>query len=121
MPSLFERLGGRDAVALAVQRFYRKVLTDDRIAHFFEDVDMEAQIAKQAAFLTMVFGGPAEYAGEELRAAHAHLVERGLRDEHVDAVLEHLGATLREVGAAEADVVEVLSIAEGARGEVLNR
>ena len=39
--------------------FYRKVLADERISRFFDDVDMERQAAKQKAFLTMVTSGPA--------------------------------------------------------------
>ena len=57
-PTLYEQLGGQPAVDAAVDLFYRKVLTDDRISRFFVDVDMDKQIAKQKAFLTMVFGGP---------------------------------------------------------------
>lgn len=56
--SLFERLGGQNAVNAAVDIFYRKMLMDDRVNYFFDDVDMEQQILKQKGFLTMVFGGP---------------------------------------------------------------
>ncbi|MFG0315878.1 MAG: group 1 truncated hemoglobin [Planctomycetota bacterium JB042] len=121
MSTLFERLGGRDAVDQAVRLFYRRVLTDERISRFFDDVDMDRQMAKQAAFLTMAFGGPTAYDGKDMRDAHAHLLERGLNDGHVDAVVEHLVATLRELGAAEADIREVTNIAEGARADVLGR
>ena len=38
------------ALDAAVDVFYRKVLTDDRISHFFDDVDMDRQIAKQKSF-----------------------------------------------------------------------
>lgn len=55
--SLFERLGGQNAVNTAVDIFYRKMLMDDRVNYFFDDVDMEQQILKQKGFLTMVFGG----------------------------------------------------------------
>jgi hemoglobin len=56
-PSLYEQLGGEAAVDAAVDVFYRKVLSDDRVSSFFDDIDMDQQIAKQKAFLTMVFGG----------------------------------------------------------------
>lgn len=39
--SLYEELGGAPAVDAAVDIFYRKVLSDDRITHFFDSVDME--------------------------------------------------------------------------------
>lgn len=118
-PSLFEQLGGEAAVNAAVDLFYRKVLVDDRISHYFEHVDMDYQIAKQKAFLTMVFGGPASYSGKDMRAGHAHL--KGLNDAHVDAVIENLGSTLRELGVGEDLIAKVAGIAESARADVLNR
>jgi len=36
--SLYEKIGGQAAVDAAVDIFYRKVLTDDSIADFFDDV-----------------------------------------------------------------------------------
>jgi hemoglobin len=119
--SLYEQLGGEAAVNAAVDLFYRKVLTDDRVSSFFDDVDMDRQIAKQKAFLTMVFGGPVAYSGKDMRVGHAHLVERGLNDSHVDAVIELLGETLSELGVAPELVARVAGIAESVRGDVLSR
>ena len=119
--SLYERLGGAPAFQAAVDDFYRRMLTDERVAHFFDDVDMDGQIAKQRAFLTFVTGGPAEYTGKDMREAHAHLIERGLTDVHFDVVVEHLGATLIDLGAKGEDVGEVAALAETVRGDVLGR
>jgi hemoglobin len=119
--SVYEQIGGEPAMAAAVEVFYRKVLADDRISHFFEDVDMERQAAKQKAFLTMVTGGPANYSGRDMRAGHAPLVKRGLNDMHFDAVAGHLKETLEELGVPANLVAQVLAIAESARADVLNR
>ncbi|WP_392537562.1 group 1 truncated hemoglobin [Legionella sp. 227] len=119
--SLFERLGGQNAVNTAVDIFYRKMLRDERVSHFFDDIDMEQQILKQKGFLTMVFGGPNHYSGKSMGEGHAHLIKRGLNDVHVDIVIEHLGATLKELGAAEKDIEQVAAIANSVRNEVLGR
>lgn len=119
--SLFERLGGQDAVNAAVDVFYRKMLTDERVSHFFDDIDMEQQILKQKGFLTMVFGGPTQYSGKNMREGHAHLLKRGLNDAHVDIVIEHLGATLSELGVAAEDIKHVAAIANSVRNDVLGR
>ena len=121
MTTLYERLGGAPAMEAAVDIFYRKVLTDDRISRFFEDVDMERQAAKQKAFLTMVTGGPANYTGQDMRRGHAHLVAQGLNDDHFDAVVELLAGTLTELGANAADIAEVGALANSVRDDVLNR
>lgn len=121
MSTLYERLGGETAVDAAVEIFYRKVLSDDRVNEFFDGVDMEAQISKQKGFLTMVFGGPNNYTGKDMRDGHKHLVARGLNDSHVDCIIELLGATLTELGAADSDIQEVANIANSVRDDVLNR
>lgn len=118
---LYERLGGEAAVNAAVDIFYRKVLADARISHFFDTVDMERQAAKQKAFLTLAFGGPSHYSGKDMRQGHAHLVRQGLNDSHFDAVMEHLGATLQELNVPPALIAEAAAIAEGARNDVLGR
>jgi len=119
--SLYEQIGGEAAVNAAVDIFYRKVLSDERINTFFDDVDMENQAAKQKAFLTMAFGGPHNYTGLDMRKGHAHLVERGLNDSHVDAVIEDLGDTLRELNVKEELIAQVAAIAESTRNDVLSR
>lgn len=121
MSNLFENIGGEKAVDAAVDIFYRKVLADDRISHFFDDVDMEEQIAKQKSFLTMAFGGPVNYSGLNMKEGHKHLVARGLNDSHVDAVIELLGGTLKELNVPAEYISQVAGIAESVRGQVLGR
>jgi hemoglobin len=119
--NLYDQLGGAGAVDAAVDIFYRKVLADDSIADFFEAVDMDAQRAKQKSFLTMVFGGPANYTGKDMRKAHEHLVARGLNDAHFDAVAGHLQATLKDLGVPADLIAQVMAIAGSTRDDVLNR
>src|SRR3954463_148615 len=112
MSTLYEQIGGEPAVDAAVESFYRKVLTDDRVSRFFDDVDMDRQSAKQKAFLTMVFGGPANYSGLDMQRGHLHLGERGRDDAHVEAVMELLAQTLTELGVPAAMIGQVAAIAE---------
>jgi len=119
--TLYRQLGGAAAVDAAVDVFYRKVLSDGRINSFFEGVDMDRQIGRQKAFLTMAFGGPHGYTGADLRRGHRHLVARGLNDSHFDAVVELLGMSLAELGVASALIAQVAAIAESKRNDILNR
>ena len=118
---LFEKLGGEAAVNAAVDVFYRRVLSDDRISGFFDDVDMERQAAKQKAFLTMAFGGPVNYTGADLRKGHAHLVKHGLNDSHFDAVVEDLVAALQELNVPAELIAEVGAVCETTRNDVLGK
>ena len=119
--SLYTDIGGEAAVNAAVDVFYRKVLADNRIKQFFNGVDMAKQAAKQKAFLTMAFGGPNNYTGEDMRKGHAHLVAQGLNDSHFDAVMENLGATLKELNVPDNLIAQAAAIAESTRNDVLGK
>ena len=116
--TLFDRIGGDAAVDAAVDIFYRKVLVDPRISHFFDTVDMDRQRTKQKAFLTYAFGGPANYSGMDMRAGHAHLK---LTEEHFNAVMENLGNTLKELQVPDELIAEAAKIANSVKNDVLNR
>jgi hemoglobin len=105
MSSLFERIGGEKAVERAVVLFYGKVLLDPFLTHFFDSVDMEAQIHKQKEFLTMALGGPHNYTGRHLRKAHQHLQ---IQEEHFHAVIKHLKETLVELNIHKDDLDEIM-------------
>jgi hemoglobin len=120
-PTLYEQLGGEPAVKAAVDGFYVKVLADDRVNGFFKGVDMDRQRAMQTAFLTFAFGGPNHYEGKDLRAAHAHLVAKGLNDTHFDVILEHLGATLKELGVKDELIQHAADVANSVRGDILGK
>jgi hemoglobin len=121
MKTIYERLGGEAAVAAAVPRFYEKVMGDASLAHYFDGLDMSAQIQKQIAFMTMAFGGPNRYTGRDLRTAHAKLLKKGLGDEAFDSVAMHLQSTLEELGVEAGLIGEVLQIVGSTRKDVLSR
>lgn len=124
MGSLFDKLGGAAAVDIAVDKFYERVLQDERIKHFFAETDMTKQRAHQKAFLTYAFGGTDKYDGRFMREAHKDLVEKqGLKDEHFDAVTENLMTTLKEMGVSEDLLAEVAEVAAAPqhKNDVLNQ
>ena len=117
MMSVYDDIGGAAAVDAAVDIFYRKVLADDRISHYFDTVDMEAQHAKQKAFLTVAFGGPNDYTGKDMREAHKHL---NLSEGDFTAVAEDLLATLEDLNVSKDNIDAVMTIVGGAKNDVLN-
>ncbi|MGQ4001758.1 group 1 truncated hemoglobin [Francisellaceae bacterium CB299] len=120
MKTLFEKLGGEAAVDAAVDKFYGKVLSDDRVKDFFKNTDMTKQIKHQKRFLTYAFGGSDTYSGKGMRHAHQHLVDKkGLNDMHFDVIVELLAGTLAEMGVADELIAEVGKVAETTRADVL--
>lgn len=117
MSSVFEQIGGAGAVDAAVDIFYRRVLGDPVVSHFFDTVDMDRQIGKQKAFLTMAFGGPNSYTGKDMREAHKNM---HLTEEHFGAIAGHLKGTLEELNVPENLINEVMAIAASTHDDVLN-
>lgn len=124
MTTLFEKLGGAETVDLAVDKFYERVLADDRVKRFFVNTDMEQQRSHQKAFLTYAFGSSGEYNGRYMRAAHQEMVaNQGLAGEHFDAITEDLLATLEDMGVSEDLRAEVAAVAAAPqhKKDVLNQ
>ncbi len=119
--SLYDRLGGATAVNGAAEVLYRRLLADDRINAFFAGVDVETLMRKQKRFLTYAFGGMSHFPGRPLRDSHASLVERGLGHRHFTVLVEHLDATLDELGVERRLTSEVIDIVNRTRVEVLGR
>ena len=116
--SIYARIGGQPAIDAAVELFYKKVLADKRVNHFFEEVNMRRQRAKQKAFLSAAFGGPVPYKGKDMRKAHAHL---DLTEADFNVIAGHLQATLKELKVDAGLIKEVMTVAGSTKNAVLNR
>ena len=118
---LFDLIGGKLTLAAAIGSFYRRVLADDALSHFFKDTDMAHLHARQSMFISMLLGGRVVYTGKDVGAAHAQARELGLNGTHFDAFLKHFHSALNEVGVPDDKAKEVLKLLESNRSAVLNR
>ena len=116
--SLYQKIGGKAAINAAVDLFYKKVLADERVNHFFEDVNMKRQHNKQKAFLSAALGGPEPWKGKDMRKAHASL---DLDESHFGAIAENLQKTLEELKVKKELIDQVMAVVASTKDEVLNR
>ena len=89
--SLYDRLGGKDAITAVVDDFVANVAADTRINGFFGGADipnLKKQLVDQICAAT---GGPCKYTGKTMKQAHASM---GITSEHFDALLEDFGKAL---------------------------
>jgi len=117
--SLYQKLGGKAAIDAAVEAFYVKVLADERVKHFFDDINMNKQRRKQKEFLSAAFGGPIPWTGKDLRKAHANVA--GLNETHFNAIAENLKSTLEDLKVKKELIDQVMAIAGSVKDDVLNR
>ncbi len=118
---LYQTIGGSSTVDAAIRSFYRRVLEDENLRHFFQSTDMAHLRSGQNMFVSMLLGGRGAYTGKDIRAAHAQARALGLTDEHLDAFLKHFRAALDEVEVEPDDADKVMKLLEAQRAAVLNR
>jgi hemoglobin len=116
--SLYHRLGGKAAIDAAVEKFYVRVLADDRIKHFFTDINMNAQRRKQKEFLSAAFGSPVAWKGKDMAKAHANL---DITEAHFNAVAEDLQKTLEEMKVPKNLIDEVMAIAASTKSAIVRK
>lgn len=116
MSTIYERIGGEDAIMAAVDIFYKKLLGDPVTAPFFDAMNMNLQASKQVAFMACAFEGPEEYRGRDLVSAHAGLK---LGNRHFDAVSDHLRDSLVELRVGDDLIEEVMVVIENTRGKIV--
>lgn len=114
--SIYESIGGSAAVSAAVDLFYDKVLADPVLVPYFTATDMSKQKTHMRAFLAVALGGPSIYAGRDMSAAHAG---RGITNEAFDHVVDHLVATLTELGVPAEIIGEIGAKLAPLRGDVV--
>ncbi len=118
---LFERIGGEAAVKATVIKMYDKILDDEELAPFFDNIDVDRLRLSQSAFVTYAFGGPNHYSGKSLRTAHAGAVSHGLNDRHFDLVATHLKSAMQELNVPADLIDEALAIVGSTRQDVLGQ
>lgn len=116
--SLYQKLGGKAAMDAAIDAFYVKVLADDRVKHFFDDVSMDKQRRKQKDFLSAAFGGPLPWTGKDMRKAHEGM---GLTEAHFNAIAENLVNTLKDLKISQELIDQVVAVALTTKDDVLGR
>jgi hemoglobin len=114
--SLYQSLGGAPAIAASVDIFYERVLADPALAPAFAGIPIDRLKHHQRAFLTRALGGPAYYAGRDMRAAHAGLA---ITNEHFDRVAQHLTDTLTGLGVDAVLVAQVIAGVATLRAEIV--
>src|SRR5918998_824247 len=99
--TLYEKMGGESAIKEMVDDFYRDVLADEIVSHFFDHTDMEKQRRHQTAFISYALGGSEQYSGRSMEKAHEGL---NLQPEHFDAIVKHLNEALAVHGVSPEDM-----------------
>lgn len=113
--SIYEQIGGAEAIEAVVEDFYVRVLADEQLAGFFTGTNMTRLKGKQAEFFGAALGGPNPYTGAPMRQVHQG---RGITMHHFDLVAGHLADSLAAAGVPEGVVAQIIAAVAPLAGEI---
>lgn len=110
--SLLMRLGGSVAVRAVVEEFYTRLLDDEELSKFFDNVNMTALRLHQIKFFEIAFSTIPDDMDVPalLKEKHKALFAQGLNATHFDKVVEHFVATLAQLGVSAQLINEAAGI-----------
>lgn len=106
MTTIYDQIGGAEALETVVEEFYRRVLADDELAGFFTGTNMARLKGKQVEFFAAALGGPVPYSGAGMRQVHHG---RGIGIHHFNLVAGHLSDSLTGAGVPEPIVGQIIA------------
>ncbi len=113
--TIYDKIGGHQALEVIVEDFYCRVLEDDHLSSFYAESDMRRLKDKQVAFLAATLGGPGPYSGLTMKQAHEG---RGITIDHFNLVAGHLKDSLCAAGVPPETIAEILNVVTSLSGEI---
>jgi hemoglobin len=115
--TLYDRLGGKDAIAGVVKEFVEnQVAKDVRINAFFANADIPGLETKLTDQLCQATGGPCKYAGKDMRTAHTGM---NIKDADFNALVEDLTKALDKFKVPDKEKGELLGALAGMKGDIV--
>jgi hemoglobin len=105
--SLFERLGGKDALTAVVDDFVGRAAADARINMKFGKTDIPRLKFHLVEQLCAATGGPCKYTGRDMKTAHKNMK---VTEGEFNALVEDLVAALDHFNVPEKEKNELLGI-----------
>ncbi len=119
--SLYERLGGYDAIAAVTDDFVARLFSDSSIGDYWKgQSDDHKRKERQLIvdFFCEATGGPTFYTGRDMKTSHLGL---GISESEYDTLMEHCVATLDRFEVPEREKGEVCSFIESFRKDIVTR
>jgi len=117
--SLYERLGGYDAISAVVANLMERIKADDKLRRFYDHRGADG-IAREEQllvdFLCASSGGAMVYTGRDMKTLH---VGMRLDEEDWKRAMVHLTATLEAFDVPELEKGEVLNFHENLKSEIV--
>ncbi len=119
--TLYQRLGGFDAIAAVVDDFVPRLVGDPQLMRFFAGHGTESKMRIRQLVVEMICqatGGPCVYIGRSMKAAHGGL---GITQNDWQAAVKHLVATLDKFKVPQREKDELLAIVSSLEKDIVEK
>ena len=119
--TLYQRLGGYDAISAVVNEFTDRLVADKKLDRFFGAMSTDSQDRFKQSNTMLVCaatGGPCDYLGRSMTTSHEGM---GVTNADFDVVAGHLAATLDKFKVPAAEKKELLGIIGSLRAQVVEQ
>ena len=117
--SLYERLGGYDAIAAVTGALMVRIKNDDKLHRFYDNRGADGVAREQQLlvdFLCASAAGPVVYTGRDMTTVH---IGMRLDEEDWERAVGHLTATLEAFEVPEQEKAELLAFTKSLKPEVV--
>jgi hemoglobin len=108
--SLYERLGGYDAISSVIDDFFKRMIPDKQLGRFFLGLSTDSKTKVQqhtVDFVCKVTGGPCAYTGRDMKTVHTGL---NITESDWDLSAKYLTQTLDKFQVPDQEKAEVLNL-----------
>ncbi len=116
--SLYQRLGGKDAIAAVVAEFVGNVAADPRINARFANTDIPRLKVLLTEQICQGSGGPCTYTGRDMKTTHRGMA---ISEAEFNALVEDLVKALNTFKVAQREQDELLGILGPMKPDVVNQ
>jgi hemoglobin len=117
--SLYQRMGGYDAIAAVIDDLFAILHDDPAFARFFGGRSEDSAIRSRQLLVDQMCalsGGPCHYIGRDMQTSHSGL---GITDAEWEANMEAADAALAKNGVGDAERAEFLALFERYRDDIV--
>ncbi len=121
--SLYERLGGYNAIAQVIDDTLQNVLNDPLIGKYFIGLSTNSKQRLRQLLVdqfTQATGGPSIYTGRSMKLAHKG-IGGGLTDEEFEAFYNDVAAALDKNGVNQSDKRQVLAFVNSQKNQIVEK
>ena len=117
--TLYERLGGEQAITAVIAEFFNRMMQDDRVNHHFIGINIEELRQKQITnFMSYAISGTPLYDKAALREAHTGL---NITSEEYEIAIKHLNSSLRKYNVGLGDIAKIEAFLRSVKPHIINK